>query len=271
MPSTPTALTLSSPCGARLLDLAWPGQSCGLGSSLNVFSVVCLLACRLLGCMMVLARREACKDAELLVLRHENAVLRRQTGRVRYQPADQLWLAALARLIPRPPVGQGVRGDPGNAAGLAPAAGHPQMGLHEPAAARPAAAAAIPKLVIRIATDNPARRHRRVQGELVKLGHPMPPPRCGRSCMLAGSIRHPAGRGRRPGSPGALLHGGPLMTAHATHRGTRPRQAAGAVQVVCCSTAFPASRGGCLLRWQVACTRCVRLLRAARGVSRWTR
>src|SRR5437899_6044281 len=50
---------------------------------------------------MVLARREASKDAELLVLRHENAVLRRQISRVRYQPGDRLWLAALSRLIPR--------------------------------------------------------------------------------------------------------------------------------------------------------------------------
>jgi putative transposase len=50
---------------------------------------------------MVLARCEASRDAELLVLRHENAVLRRQIGRVRYQPADRLWLAALSRLIPR--------------------------------------------------------------------------------------------------------------------------------------------------------------------------
>jgi hypothetical protein len=36
-----------------------------------------------------------------LVLRHENAVLRRHAGRVRYEPADRLWFAALARLIPR--------------------------------------------------------------------------------------------------------------------------------------------------------------------------
>jgi putative transposase len=66
-----------------------------------IFSVAYLLARRLLGCLIVLARREASKDAELLLLRHENAVLRRQTGRVRYQPADRLWLAALSLLIPR--------------------------------------------------------------------------------------------------------------------------------------------------------------------------
>jgi putative transposase len=40
------------------------------------------------------------KDVELLVPRHENAVLRRQIGRVRYQPGDRLWLASLSRLIP---------------------------------------------------------------------------------------------------------------------------------------------------------------------------
>ena len=66
-----------------------------------IFSVFYLLARCLLGSLMVLARRQVSKDAELLVLRHENMVLRRQIGRVRYQPGDRLWLTALSRLLPR--------------------------------------------------------------------------------------------------------------------------------------------------------------------------
>lgn len=70
-----------------------------------IFNVVYLVVRCLLGSLMVRARREVSKDAELLVVRHENAVLRRQIGRVRYQPADRLWLVALSRLIPPAPVG----------------------------------------------------------------------------------------------------------------------------------------------------------------------
>jgi putative transposase len=50
---------------------------------------------------MVLTRHQVSKDAELLVLRHQNAVLRRQIGRVRYEPGDRLWFVALSRLVPR--------------------------------------------------------------------------------------------------------------------------------------------------------------------------
>jgi hypothetical protein len=66
-----------------------------------IISVVYLLVRCLLGCLMVVTRHQVSKDVELLVLRHENAVLRRQVSRVRYQPGDRLWLAALSRLIPR--------------------------------------------------------------------------------------------------------------------------------------------------------------------------
>ncbi|MDX6332853.1 MAG: hypothetical protein QOG05_193 [Streptosporangiaceae bacterium] len=49
-----------------------------------IFSVVYLLTRRMLDSLMLVTRREASKDAELLVVRHENAVLRRQIVRVRY-------------------------------------------------------------------------------------------------------------------------------------------------------------------------------------------
>lgn len=57
---------------------------------------------RLLSVPAVLLRRDIAKDAALLLLRHKNAVLRRQiTGQVRYEPADRFWFAALSSLLPR--------------------------------------------------------------------------------------------------------------------------------------------------------------------------
>ncbi len=60
-----------------------------------------LLVRRILGLAVLLFRKDMAKDAELLVLRHENAVLRRHAGRVQYEPADRVWFAALARLLAR--------------------------------------------------------------------------------------------------------------------------------------------------------------------------
>jgi putative transposase len=139
-----------------------------------IFSVGYLLARALLGCLMVLARRAVSKDAELLVLRHENAVLCRQISRVRYQPAERLWLAALSRLIARRRWGEVFAVTPATLL-----AWHRRLVTRKwdctsrRRPGRPSTAAAIRKLVIRMATDNPTWGHRRVQGELGRLGHPI--------------------------------------------------------------------------------------------------
>ena len=54
-----------------------------------IFALVYVIVCSVLGLLVVLFRRDLSKDAELLVLRHENAVLRRHVGRARYEPADR--------------------------------------------------------------------------------------------------------------------------------------------------------------------------------------
>jgi putative transposase len=121
-----------------------------------VISFVYLLVRCLLGCLTVLSRGQVSKDAELLVLRHENAVLRRQVGRVRYQPGDRLWLAALSRLVPRRRWGE-----------VFPVVPSTLLAWHRRLVARkwdyssrrrpgrPSTAAAVRKLVIRIAAENP--------------------------------------------------------------------------------------------------------------------
>jgi hypothetical protein len=66
-----------------------------------LLKILYLLTCQAPGLVRMVFRGDLAKDAELLVLRHENAVLRRHVGRVRYEPGDRVWFAALARLVPR--------------------------------------------------------------------------------------------------------------------------------------------------------------------------
>ncbi|MER5390135.1 integrase core domain-containing protein [Saccharopolyspora sp. NPDC002686] len=130
---------------------------------------------RLLSVPTVLLRRETTKDAELLVLRHENAVLRRQLRPpLRYEPADRLWLSALSSLIPRRRWAQVFPVTPGTL-----------MSWHRKLVARrwdyserrrpgrPPTRPAIKKLVLRLARENSRWGHRRIQGELARLGHPI--------------------------------------------------------------------------------------------------
>ena len=86
-----------------------------------LLKIAYLLVRRILGLAVLMSRGQGAKEAELLVLRHENAVLRRHAGRVRYGPADRVWFAALARLIPRSC--WNLPRDARDATGLAPQAG----------------------------------------------------------------------------------------------------------------------------------------------------
>jgi transposase InsO family protein len=60
-----------------------------------------VLACRLFELMVLLARRERSKELEILVLRHELSILRRQVRRPQFAARDRLLLAALSRVLPR--------------------------------------------------------------------------------------------------------------------------------------------------------------------------
>ena len=141
-----------------------------------IVSLLYKVARGLLSVPGVLLRCDMAKDAELLVLRHENAVLRRQlAGAVRYEPADRFWFAALSTLIPRR-----------RWRGIFPVTPATLLAWHRWLIAtkwdysarrrhtgRPPTAAAVKKLVLRLAQENPRWGHKRIHGELARLGHPI--------------------------------------------------------------------------------------------------
>jgi putative transposase len=139
--------------------------------------VLLSLAYRLVRCLFgllaVLVRSDLSKDVELLVLRHENQVLRRQLrGRMRWDHADRLWLAALSRLVSRCRWPQ-----------VFPVAPATILRWHRGLVARkwdyiswrgpgrPSTSASVKTLIIRMARENPTWGHRRIQGELARLEH----------------------------------------------------------------------------------------------------
>jgi transposase InsO family protein len=136
-----------------------------------LLKIIYMLTCQVLSSAALGFRCDRAKDAELLVLRHENAVLRRNAGRVRYEPGDRVWFAALARLLPRM-----------RWIGIFPVTPATLLAWHRKLACgkydtsrrrrpgRPSAAPGIARLVVRPARENPLWGHRRIQGELAKLG-----------------------------------------------------------------------------------------------------
>ncbi|MET7333502.1 hypothetical protein [Nonomuraea sp. NPDC005650] len=101
-----------------------------------------------------LLRRSVSKESELLVLRHQNAILRRQVPPVRYELADHLWLAARSHLHTPLPTG-------GNLppARLPACPAHPWDYSNRRRPGRPSTAAAVKALILRMAAENPRWGH----------------------------------------------------------------------------------------------------------------
>ena len=136
-----------------------------------MLKIVYLLTCRVLGLAVLVFLGEPAKDAELVVVRHENAVLRRHAGRVRYEPTDRVWLAALARLLPRRRWAEIFPVTPATLpAWHRRLAGNKYDTSKRRKPGHPPTVPGIARLVVRLAKENPLWGHRRIHGELTKLG-----------------------------------------------------------------------------------------------------
>jgi putative transposase len=124
---------------------------------------------RLFELIVLLIRSDDAKEIELLALRHEVAILRRQVKRRSFDPADRALLAALSRLLPR---------SRWACFGVTPAtllAWHRRLVARRwtyphRSPGRPRVDEETTALVVRLAKENPRWGYRRIQGELMKLG-----------------------------------------------------------------------------------------------------
>jgi transposase InsO family protein len=132
--------------------------------------LVYLVLVRVLSWLALLARSDTAKDAEILTLRHEVAVLRRTNPRPKMSWLDRAVLSALSRLLPVP-LRQVRLVSPRTLLRW-----HAQLVARRwtyphRRPGRPSTPPPIRALVLRMARENPRWGYRRIQGELIGLGH----------------------------------------------------------------------------------------------------
>jgi putative transposase len=130
-------------------------------------------------------RSELAKDVELLVLRHQLAVLRRQQPRPSFRAADRALLAALARILP-PQRRQGMLVTPQTLLRWHREMVRRKWAQPQRTPGRPPVGRRVRELVLRLARENPRWGYPRISGELLKVGVRVSPSTVRRLLLAAG-------------------------------------------------------------------------------------
>jgi transposase InsO family protein len=135
-----------------------------------------LAVLRLFGWLVLLARSDRVKDAEILFLRHQVAVLQRQVKSPKLSWADRAVLSALARLLPRGRLRQlRLIVSPRTVLRWHADLVKKRWAYPRRVPGRPRTAQAIRALALEMACDNPGWGYRRIHGELTGLGYTLAP------------------------------------------------------------------------------------------------